>query len=92
MHIPDLFFLFSRPEALRILDLARIKSKTDTPSEIGLTKKQYYARLRQMADLNLIEKIETHGRKKGADRAPVYTTTLLGNLGKTGRVETFGNR
>ena len=80
--IPDLFFLLSRPEALRILDLARIglKSKIDTPAEIGLTKKQYYTRLRQLVDLNLIEKIETHDGKKGADRAPVYTTTLLGNL------------
>lgn len=78
----ELFFLLSRPDALRILSLAKegLRSKTGTPSEVGLTKKQYYTRLRQLVDLNMVEKIETHERKKGTDCSPVYTTTLFGNL------------
>lgn len=78
----ELFFLLSRPDAQKILSLARegLRSKTGTPSEVGLTKKQYYTRLRQLVELNLVEKVETHERRKGTDCSPVYTTTLLGNL------------
>ena len=80
--IAEILTLISKPDALKILSLARegLRSKTGTPSEVGLTKKQYYTRLRQLVDLNLVEKMEMSERKKGADRAPVYTTTLFGNL------------
>lgn len=77
----ELFFLLSRPDAIRILALARggLRSKRDTPSEIGLTKKQYYTRLGQLVDLNLVEKKEyVIGRKVRS--VSVYTTTLFGNL------------
>lgn len=80
-RILELFFLLSRPDAIRILALARggLRSKTETPSEIGLTKKQYYTRLRQLVDLNLVEKKEQVIERK-ARSVPVYTTTLFGNL------------
>lgn len=58
--IIDLLSVLSKPDAIRIFILARngIISKLDTPSEIGLTKKQYYSRLPQLVKLGLLIKDE----------------------------------
>lgn len=59
--ITDLLSVLSKPDAIRIFILARdgIKSKLDTPSEIGLTRKQYYSRLSQLVKLDLVTKDES---------------------------------
>ena len=59
--ITDLLSVLSKPDAIRIFILARngMESKLDTPSEIGLTRKQYYSRLSQLVKLDLVTKDES---------------------------------
>ena len=56
--IINLLSILSKPDAFRIFILARdgIRSSMDTPSGIGLTKKQYYARLSQLVRAGLLTK------------------------------------
>lgn len=58
--IIDLLSVLSKPDAIRIFTIARngIKSKLDTPSEVGLTRKQYYSRLSQLVKIGLLIKDE----------------------------------
>ena len=53
-----LLTILSKLDTLILLVLAKngIKSHMDTPKEIGLTKKQYYTRLKQLVDHGLVEK------------------------------------
>lgn len=56
--IIGLLSLLSKPDAFRIFMLAGngIRSQVDTPSGIGLTKKQYYSRLSQLVRAGLLIK------------------------------------
>ncbi len=69
--IIDLLSIISKPDALKIFVVARdgIKSQINTHSEIGLTKKQYYLRLRQLVKLGLVTKDEN-----------VYRHTMFGKI------------
>lgn len=57
-QLTDVLSVLSKNDALTIFQMARdgIKSEIDTPAKIGLTKKQYYTRLKQLVDLGLITK------------------------------------
>lgn len=52
--------VLSKDDALSIFILARdgLQSELNTPSKIGLTKKQYYTRLKQLVDVGLLAKTE----------------------------------
>lgn len=67
----EILSILSKIDALQIFILAKngLKSELDTPQKIGLTKKQYYTRLKQLHDLGLIA-------KKGDS----YTHTSFGEL------------
>lgn len=57
-QMSNILSILSKLDALAIFVLAKdgLKSELDTPQKIGLTKKQYYTRLKQLYDLNLISK------------------------------------
>jgi sugar-specific transcriptional regulator TrmB len=57
-QITEVLTVLSKNDALTIFLMANegIKSELDTPTKIGLTKKQYYTRLKQLVDLGLIIK------------------------------------
>ncbi len=67
----EIFNILSKPDAMTIFILAKdgLSAETEAPYKIGLTRKQYYTRLKQLVDLGLIERI------KG-----VYHHTMLGSL------------
>ncbi len=56
----DVFNVLSKPDAMTIFLLAKngLEAETDAAAKIGLTRKQYYTRLKQLVDLELIERIE----------------------------------
>lgn len=58
-QLADVMSVLSKKDALTIFLMATqgIKSELDTPSKIGLTKKQYYTRLKQLIDLGLVSKL-----------------------------------
>jgi len=53
-----LLSILSKNDALAIFLLAKdgLSAETDTPQKIGLTRKQYYTRLKQLVDAGLIDK------------------------------------
>ncbi len=57
-QLTEVLSVLSKNDALTIFLMANegIKSELDTPTRIGLTKKQYYTRLKQLVDLGLITK------------------------------------
>jgi predicted transcriptional regulator len=57
-QVMDVLSVLSKNDALIIFLMAHegIRSELDTPTKIGLTKKQYYTRLKQLVDLGLVEK------------------------------------
>lgn len=63
--------ILSKYDALKIFlqSIEGIEAETDASEKIGLTKKQYYTRLKQLVDAGLIEKIK--GR---------YVQTTLGRI------------
>ncbi len=63
--------ILSKYDALKIFlqSVEGIEAETDAPEKIGLTKKQYYTRLKQLVDTGLIEK--SKGR---------YVQTTLGRI------------
>ena len=54
----EVLSVLSKNDALTIFLIAEegIRSELDTPTKIGLTKKQYYTRLKQLVDLGLVVK------------------------------------
>ena len=54
----DVLSVLSKNDALTIFLMTEegIRSELDTPTKIGLTKKQYYTRLKQLVDLGLVVK------------------------------------
>jgi predicted transcriptional regulator len=67
----NLLSILSKKDALSIFLLAKegLRAETDTPQKIGLTRKQYYTRLKQLVDAGLIDK-----------SGPAYTHTTLGTF------------
>jgi len=67
----NLLSILSKNDALTIFLLAKdgLKAETDTPQKIGLTRKQYYTRLKQLVDSGLIDKT-----------GDIYSHTTLGNF------------
>jgi predicted transcriptional regulator len=63
--------ILSKKDALSIFLLAKegLKAETNTPQKVGLTRKQYYTRLKQLVDSGLID--------KSGDE---YTHTTLGSF------------
>src|SRR6478736_2251795 len=57
-QLTEVLSVLSKNDALTIFLMPNegIKSELDTPTKIGLTKKQYYTRLKQLVDLGLITK------------------------------------
>lgn len=57
-QVMEILSILSKNDALTIFLMAvkGIKSELDTPAKIGLTKKQYYTRLKQLVDLGLLVK------------------------------------
>lgn len=57
-QLTNVLSILSKNDALTIFLIAEegIRSELDTPTKIGLTKKQYYTRLKQLVDLGLVEK------------------------------------
>ncbi|HKU32490.1 MAG TPA: hypothetical protein VJR22_01425 [Candidatus Nitrosotalea sp.] len=57
-RMSDVLSILSKLDALEIFVMSKngLKSELDTPQKIGLTKKQYYTRLKQLYDLDLIAK------------------------------------
>src|SRR5579885_2210431 len=70
-QLTDVLSVLSKDDALTIFQMAEegIRSEIDTPTRIGLTKKQYYTRLKQLVDLGLITK-----------RNETYTQTAFGKV------------
>jgi sugar-specific transcriptional regulator TrmB len=58
IQMTEILSVLSKNDALTIFFIANegIKSELDTPIKIGLTKKQYYTRLKQLVDLGLVVK------------------------------------
>ncbi|MFQ5970407.1 MAG: hypothetical protein ACE5J2_07935 [Nitrososphaerales archaeon] len=67
----NLLSILSKKDALTIFLLAKdgLEAETDTPQRIGLTRKQYYTRLKQLVDSGLIDKV-----------SDIYYHTTLGTL------------
>ncbi|MBI3640283.1 MAG: hypothetical protein HY223_08220 [Thaumarchaeota archaeon] len=57
-QLTEILSILSKNDALTIFLMANdgIKSEMDTPAKIGLTKKQYYTRLKQLVDMELLVK------------------------------------
>ncbi len=70
-HVMEVMSVLSKNDALTIFLMAikDLKSELDTPTKIGLTKKQYYTRLKQLVDLGLLVK-----------RGDSYTHTAFGKI------------
>ncbi len=69
--LTDVLSILSKTDALTIFSVAKngLESELDTPKKIGLTKKQYYTRLKQLVELGLLNKNESK-----------YVHTALGNI------------
>lgn len=59
-RLTDLLTILSKKDALTIFLLAKdgLKAEADAPEKIGLTRKQYYTRLKQLVDNGLIDKYD----------------------------------
>lgn len=69
--ISDVLSILSKPDALLLFIMSKdgLKSELETHSKIGLTKKQYYTRLKQLADIGLVTK-----------NTATYTHTAFGSM------------
>ena len=89
----DVFSAISKYDAFSLFVLAKdgIKSDLDIFEKIGLTRKQYYTRLKQLLDANLIEKKENKSEYyHSAFGSMIYQNHLVGvvsNLKKTKELE-----
>ncbi|MFI5416377.1 MAG: hypothetical protein ACHQXJ_03400 [Nitrososphaerales archaeon] len=78
-QLTDVLSVLSKNDALIIFLTAEegIRSELDTPTKIGLTKKQYYTRLKQLVDLGLVEK-HNESYTQTAFGKVVYRKHILG--------------
>jgi predicted transcriptional regulator len=78
-QLTDVLSVLSKNDALTIFLMTEegIRSELDTPAKIGLTKKQYYTRLKQLVDLGLVEK-HNESYTQTAFGKVVYRKHILG--------------
>jgi len=78
-QLTEILSVLSKNDALTIFLTAEegIRSELDTPTKIGLTKKQYYTRLKQLVDLGLVEK-HNESYTQTAFGKVVYQKYILG--------------
>jgi len=78
-QLTEVLSVLSKNDALTIFLMADggIKSELDTPTKIGLTKKQYYTRLKQLVDLGLVIK-HNESYMQTAFGKVVYQKHILG--------------
>ncbi|MGI0102185.1 MAG: hypothetical protein ACREA7_06275 [Nitrosotalea sp.] len=70
-RLTNVLSVLSKTDALTIFSIAKngLESELETPQKIGLTKKQYYTRLKQLSELGLLSKSKNK-----------YVHTELGNI------------
>ncbi|MDH2907386.1 MAG: hypothetical protein PXX83_04730, partial [Candidatus Nitrosotalea sp.] len=78
-QLTEVLSVLSKNDALTIFLMANegIKSEIDTPTKIGLTKKQYYTRLKQLVDLGLVIK-QNESYMQTAFGKVVYQKHIIG--------------
>ena len=79
VQLTEVLSVLSKNDALTIFLMANegIKSELDTPVKIGLTKKQYYTRLKQLVDLGLVIK-QNESYMQTAFGKVVYQKHIIG--------------
>lgn len=84
----EILSVMSKLDALEIFVLAKdgLKSELETPQKIGLTKKQYYTRLKQLCDLNLITK-KDENYAHTTFGSVVYQKHIAGLLGSLSNIK-----
>ncbi len=85
----ELFSLLSKEGTFTILNETdpKLVSRRNTPRELGLTKRQYYSRLRDLKDMELIEKVgegyvKTEKGERVLESAEEITLLFEGEAGK----------
>ena len=78
-QLTDVLSVLSKNDALTIFLMAEegMRSELDTPTKIGLTKKQYYTRLKQLVDLGLVTKHDESYTQTAFGKV-VYQKHILG--------------
>ena len=79
VQLTEVLSVLSKNDALTIFLMAEegIRSELDTPTKIGLTKKQYYTRLKQLVDLGLVVKHDESYMQTAFGKV-VYQKHILG--------------
>ncbi|MHB8602348.1 MAG: hypothetical protein ACYC6W_02695 [Nitrosotalea sp.] len=80
--VMQILSLLSKSDAMTIFlaSLHGLDSRQETHVQLGLTKKQYYTRLKQLVDLSLIEKQDRGKKKVKSYHTPLYMPTLFGSM------------
>lgn len=80
--VMQILSLLSKSDAMTIFlaSLHGLDSRQETHVQLGLTKKQYYTRLKQLVDLSLIEKQDMGKKKVKLYHTPLYMPTLFGSM------------
>lgn len=80
--VMQILSLLSKNDAMTIFLASQhgLESRQETHVQMGLTKKQYYTRLKQLVDLSLIEKQDRDKKKVRSYHAPLYMPTLFGSM------------
>lgn len=86
----DIMSIISKKDAMIIFSMAKegLRSELDTPDMIGLTKKQYYTRMKQLVDLNLIAKT-SRGYEHTSLGSIIYQNHVVGLLKNMENYKTF---
>lgn len=90
----DIFSALAKEGTFKILEESDSKliSKRETPQKLGLTKRQYYSRLRELKNLNIIKKegegyVRTERGKKVCRLTKGISTLSEDNIEKIGDLE-----
>ena len=80
--VMQILSLLSKNDAMTIFLASQhgLDSRQETHVQMGLTKKQYYTRLKQLVDLSLIEKQDSGKKKVRSYHTPLYMPTLFGSM------------
>jgi predicted transcriptional regulator len=86
----DIMSILSKKDAMTIFTMAKegLRSELDTPGIIGLTKKQYYTRMKQLVDLNLLTKT-SRGYEHTSLGSVIYQNHVIGLLKNMENYKTF---
>ena len=80
--VMQILSLLSKNDAVTIFLASQhgLESRQETHVQLGLTKKQYYTRLKQLVDLSLVEKQSSGKKKVKSYHTPLYMPTLFGSM------------